>query len=293
MTMMQVGLSLMPESVYLDATGDLFESGEVDIIEWSFDMCWGRQLPLRCSKLLQTYSDRNALLGHGVSFSLLTAKRTTRQSLWLKFLEKEVKQYNYKNISEHFGFLSTEKFTHGSPLSMPFIPELLTIGVNNLNQIKAIANVPIGLENLGFAFSKQDVIDQGKFLSALLESVDGFLVLDIHNIYCHMINFHMSFEEIIETLPIERAKEIHISGGSVRSIRHENKKIYCDSHDAAVPTDVFLLLEKHLQTFSTVEAVIFERLGHTLTSEDEVSQFHEDFKILKSLVKKENYAVSA
>lgn len=286
MILPKVGLSLMPEQAYLDASNKLFESGDVDIIEWSFDMCWGKDIPQQCYRLLNQYSAADSLLGHGVSFSLLTAKRTERQNLWLKYLQNEVRQFKYKKISEHFGFLNTEIFIQGAPLSVPFIPEMLNIGIENLQQIKQIAQIPVGIENLGFAFSKQDVIDQGKFITALLEAIDGFLLLDIHNIYCNMINFDMSFEEVTATLPLHRATEMHISGGSYRSIIHEDKNIYCDSHDAAISHDVFSLLEKVLPRFQHVESIIFERLGNTFSNQHDMEQFHDDFITLKSLVKK-------
>lgn len=284
----KVGLSLMPEQDYLDAAYPLFESGEVDILEWSFDMCWGKATPQRCMDLLSRYSLSGCLLGHGVSFSLLTAKGTSRQEIWLQYLQKEIRRFNYQKITEHFGFLTTDKFIQGAPLSMPFIPELLEIGVTNLKRIQQIAQVPIGLENLGFAFSRKDVIEQGKFLSALLEAVDGFLLLDIHNIYCHMLNFDMSFEEVLGTLPMHRVKEMHISGGGFRTIQYQSRNIYCDSHDAAIPQEVFMLFEKYLPQFLSLEAIIFERLGNTFSNLQEIEQFREDFAYLKYLVKKAN-----
>lgn len=287
---LKIGLSLMPESAYLDASYPLFNSGEVDVIEWSFDMCWGATLPDRCHELLHSYSATNNLLGHGVSFSLLTARRTERQKLWLEYLECEVKKFNYRNISEHFGFLTTDKFIQGAPLSMPYMPEMVKIGINNIQQIKQIAQCPIGIENLGFAFSRQDVIEQGKFMTELLDATNSFLLLDIHNIYCHMINFNMSFDEICETLPIHRTTEIHISGGSYREIIHENQHIYCDSHDAKIPEDVFRLLEENLYRFPHVETCIFERMGNTLLTQQDSDEFRNDFMTLKSTINKATHA---
>ena len=248
-------------------------------------MCWGSTVPRHCLQLLQQYSAANSLLGHGVSFSLLTARRTKRQELWLQYLQSEVSQFNYQKISEHFGFLTTDVFTQGSPLPMPFVPEMVKIGINNLQDIRHIARVPVGVENLGFAFGKQDVIDQGKFITAMLEAVDGFLLLDIHNVYCNMLNFDMSFDEVTQTLPLHRATEMHISGGSFRSIEHENMDIYCDSHDAAIPDDVFALLVKILPRFPYLETIIYERLGNTLLNQHDVEQFQNDFITLKSILK--------
>lgn len=279
----------MPEQDFLEAANPLFESGEVEVLEWSFDMCWGKKLPSECERLLNCYSDAGTLYGHGVSFSMLTARRTKRQELWLQYLQKEVAQFNYQKISEHFNLLTTDKFIQGAPISMPFIPEMVTIAVENLKQIQEIVQIPVGVENLAFAFSRQDVLEQGKFISAILEAVDGFLLLDIHNIFCNMINFDMSFDEVAATLPLNRVSSIHVSGGSFRTIRHQNKNIYCDSHDAAVPDELFILLEKVLPMFDKLDTIIFERMGDTLINQQEVEQFRDDFFTLKSLIKKSNY----
>ena len=133
------------------------------------------------------------------------------------------------------------------------------------------------------------MIDQGQFISALLEAVDGFLFLDLHNVYCHMMNFDISFEEILATLPLHRVKELHISGGSFRPIQFENKNIYCDSHDAAIPKDLFTLMEQHLPNFLHIDTLIFERMGNTFSSQYEADQFQEDFLNLKFLIKKASY----
>jgi uncharacterized protein len=64
----------MPDSDFLGAAQPLFEAGRVEVLEWSFDMGWGRSdFPAWADELLQFYSDRQALVGHGVSFSLLSA----------------------------------------------------------------------------------------------------------------------------------------------------------------------------------------------------------------------------
>lgn len=286
----QIGLSLFPDKIFLNSTRHLFESGQVDVLEWSFDTCWGKEIPLYCQSLLKEFSDKNALYGHGVSFSLLTAERTPRQINWLNHLKKEMNQFKYQNISEHFGFLTTHQFIQGAPLSLPCTKEVIDIGINNFKEIQKIVKVPVGLENLGFAFSKDDIYQQGKCLTAILDAVDGFLLLDIHNIYCHMMNFDMSFEQVCETLPIDNVKIIHVAGGMHRAIEHNNKDIYCDSHDAPIPDDLWIVLEKALPSFVNAEALIFERMGSSLTDHN-VDRFLDDFNNLKILINKVNKTI--
>jgi uncharacterized protein len=184
MNQIDVGVSLMLEEDFQLAAQPLFESHQVDIVEWSFDMGWGCPLPTWLQQTLMDFSAQNKLIGHGVSYSPLDASQTARQFEWLSQLRHEVAHHCYQHISEHFGFMGGGNFHLASPLPVPRTPTTVAIGQQRLRELAEVAQVPIGLENLAFAFNLRDVQSQGPFLDALLEPVDGFLVLDLHNLYC-------------------------------------------------------------------------------------------------------------
>jgi uncharacterized protein len=280
----RVGLSLMPDSDFLGAAQPLFEAGRVEVLEWSFDMGWGRSLPAWAEDLLQFYSDRRALIGHGVSFSLLSAQWTERQDLWLQCLQEELEAYQYLHISEHFGWMSAGNFNRSAPLPLPISPAVLEVGRDRLQQLAAFG-VPVGLENLAFAFGLQDVEDQGQFLEELLQPVNGFLVLDLHNLYCQIHNFGLLAEELLARYPLHRVRELHISGGSWSQSRLDgDAQIRRDTHDGAVPDAVFELLATALKLCPQVEFVIFERMGGTLADPREAEGFRNDFARLQKTV---------
>ncbi len=278
----------MMESDFFRAAQPLFESGEVEVLEWSFDMSWGiAAKPPWVEELLEFYSQRDRLIGHGVSYSLLSAQQDERQTHWLKLLQQECLDYRYRHISEHFGWMAAGDFYQSAPLPMPLTPETLQLGRNNLKRFSDTANVPVGLENLAFAFGWQDVLQQGEFIDRLLEPVDGFLVLDLHNLYCQLHNFQQSAEQLLKRYPLHRVRELHVSGGSwsVTSKGQQTKKIRRDTHDDQVPEAVFELLAIALHSCPNVEAVIFERIGHTLHTEAEIVGFRQDFLRMKQVVK--------
>lgn len=281
-----VGLSLMLEPDYLQAALPLFEGGEVEVLEWSMDIGWSAQgVPDWAGELINFYSQNAALLGHGVTYSLLSAEDSPRQKVWLERLAAEVEQRSYRHISEHFGFLTAGNFHEGAPLPVPLTPAALEIGRTRLCALSQIAGVPIGLENLAFAFGPQDVHSQGPFLEQLLEPVDGFLLVDLHNVYCQMHNFRVDVDYLLSRYPLHRVREMHISGGSWDDTDlAEGELIRRDTHDGAVPEEVFGLVQWALRRCPNVEAVIFERLGGTLNDETETRQFQDDFWRLKELV---------
>ena len=67
-------------------------------------------------------------------------------------------------------------FHQSAPLPVPMTEEAIAIGIDRLRKLSEVARVPVGLENLAFAFGKQDFKDQGPFLENMLQPVDGFLL---------------------------------------------------------------------------------------------------------------------
>jgi uncharacterized protein (UPF0276 family) len=283
-----VGISLMPEPDFIKSALPLFQQQEIDILEWSFDVIPpGENEPEWMSLLLNDFSDQNRLIGHGVRYSLLSATWEEKQSIWLRQLAAAVKRYNYRYITEHFGFMSSDNFHKGAPLPVPLNQISLRIGRDRLKRLQATAQIPVGIENLAFAFNEKQLKEQGEFLEKLIEPVNGFLILDLHNVWCQAVNFDCDPMSIVLAHPLSKVREIHVSGGSWSGSQYtaRKKKIRRDTHDEAVPGEIFKLLENVLPLCPNVEAVIFERLGNTLPSENDKLQFLTDFKTVKKTVR--------
>jgi uncharacterized protein len=277
-----VGLSLMAEPDFFVATRPLWEAGQVEVVEWSFDYGWGRELPTWLLEILRFFSDRDRLLGHGVSYSLLSAEWQAQQSVWLDQLAAELQKYRYHHVSEHFGWMGAGNFAQSAPLSLPLRPETLALGIERLQKLAAVSSVPIGLENLAFAWSAEDAEQQGSFIRQLLAPVQGFLLLDLHNLYCQTCNFERSAQELLAQYPLELVREIHISGGSWSFTG--KRRMRRDTHDGAVPAEVFQLLTQVVPKCPNLQAVILERLGHTLRTEEEQRGLREDFDRLRRMM---------
>ena len=277
----------MLETDYRQAALPLFEEGAVDVLEWSFDMVWGDQrIPDWADGLLDFYGGQNRLLGHGVSYSAFSGKWHHRQEQWIESLRKECDRRPYLHLSEHFGFMTAGSFHRSASLPVPRTAETRRIGRERMVRLHDACHVPVGLENLAFAFGRRDVEEQGRFLDEILEAVDGFLVLDLHNIHCQSCNFGVPALELIRRYPLERAWELHISGGSWSESAAEPERglIRRDTHDGAVPEAVFEMLPDVLALCPNVRAVIFERLGGTFHAAAEREQFARDFRRIHSIL---------
>lgn len=274
------------DSEQLLAALPLFNSGKVQGIEWSFDALFGvPNIPDWFNELLDFYGNAGRLVGHGIFFSLFSGKWSAEQDQWLKQLAQMSRQFQLDHVTEHFGFMTGADFHRGAPISVPFTKSTLRLGQDRLQRIATAANTPVGLENLAFAYSMDEVKRHGEFLSKLIEPVNGFIILDLHNFYCHLHNFDGQYDQLIDCYPLDRVREIHISGGSWEVSDLNNiKKIRRDTHDDAVPEEVFELLRKAIPKCPNLKFVVLEQLGTALTTPKEKAEFQSDFYKMEAIV---------
>lgn len=116
----------------------------------------------------------------------------------------------------------------------------------------------------------------------MLAPVQGFLLLDLHNLYCQMANFNQSATMMLALYPLQLVREIHIAGGSWS--QSGQRYIRRDTHDAVVPEEVFQLLATVLPHCPNLKAVILERLGHTLETKAAQAELQQDFHRLRQVV---------
>lgn len=288
MSKILASISCNLDASILQASLPLFEAEKVEAIEWSFDTLFQYEtIPDWFDDLLKTFGDANRLVGHGVFFSLFSGKWTKNQANWLIHLKKMATTYQFDHITEHFGFFTGADFHSGAPLSIPFTKTTLDLGIDRLKRIQDTCNCPVGLENLAFAYTLDEVKKHGDFLNQLVEPINGFIILDLHNLYCQLHNFDRTYADIIQSYPLSKVREIHISGGSWDVVStNSNKKIRRDTHDDAVPNAVFDLLETTIPKCPNLKYVVLEQLGNGLTTLESQQLFQQDFRKLEAILLK-------
>lgn len=282
----KLGLSLMPTEDFRLATEALFQENRIDAIEWSFDFPLnGAVVKPWCKDLLDKFSHLNALTGHGVHLSMLSAEFSQRQEEWLAYAREEFKTRKYIHATEHFGFSEAGSIAYGAPLAVPLNSESLYHGKEMIKRYADATQCPVGLENLAFAFGIEDVKRQGDFIDQLIAEVDGFLLLDLHNIYCQIVNFGVPQLELLKSYPLAKVRELHLSGGSwSHSVSGKRAAVRRDTHDDEVPQEVFNLATLALKLCPNIEFVILERLGNTMMDPKSQQEFRDDFEVMKEIL---------
>jgi uncharacterized protein len=290
----RVGLNLFAHESFRAAAGTLFEQGLVDALEWDVDESFGfagveraRVLPRWVADLLDVYSDDDALYGHGVWFSLMSARWEARQERWLEALRVACQLRRYRHLSEHFGFHTAKGFSRGTMFPVPYTEGAVRVGRDRLRMMKeAAGGVRVGAENAAVALCAADAEEQGAFLADVLGGDDdAFLLLDVHNVWAQCRNLGLPAETMLRRFPLERVREIHISGGSWFTPPHRPEAPFrLDSHDGPVPPEAFALLPAALALCPNVEVVFLEHRGANLESPADVEQFQADFLRVRAIV---------
>lgn len=280
------GISCNLDSDLLQTAFPLFSQGKIEAIEWSFDALFRHQsIPEWFENLLSFFAENERLIGHGVYYSIFSGRFSEDQRKWLMGLDEISSKYNFDHITEHFGYMTGEDFHKGAPMNIPFTEESFLIAQDRMLRMHDACSVPVGLENLAFAFDHDSMLAQGKFLERIVKSVNGFIILDLHNVYCQVQNFDVDFETILDTMPLHRVREIHISGGTWEdSISEPHKKIRRDTHDDAVPDEVFEYLEKVIPLLPNLKYVILEQMGIALKTQEQRRRFQNDYLQMKQIM---------
>lgn len=271
----RVGVSWAHHPGFRAAVEPLLAEGLVEVVEWTVDAGFDRPIAPSAAAVLSAYGDAGLLYGHGVGFSPLSVGREDVAARWLSSLRADPNRY--VRLSEHFGFSTGGAVGFGAPMPVPYDPAFVRPGQERMRRLRDAAGVPVGLENLALAFSRTDALDQGPFLAELLDPVDGWLHLDLHNLWCQAVNFDLDPGVLLARYPLDRVRVIHVSGGSwIDDVRR-------DTHDDRVPGEVWALLRAVLPQVGGCEALFVERIGASFGAPGAAEAFAADVRTALAL----------
>jgi uncharacterized protein (UPF0276 family) len=140
-------------------------------------------------------------------------------------------------VSEHIAFVRAGGVEAGHLLPIPRSREAVDAVVANVRRTQAELSVPIALEPIAALFDwPDDELDEGEFLTEILERTDALLLLDVANVYANARNRGTEPAALFDRLPLERVAYVHVAGGA------EHEGVYHDTHTDAVPQPVLDLI---------------------------------------------------
>ena len=154
-------------------------------------------------------------------------------------------------FTEHLAFTHARGWNLGHLAPLPFTHEAVEAVCRNVQRWREAVGVPLLLENIAYMLTLPGDLSEAQFLTEVVERADYGLLLDLHNLYTNAVNHGYDTIEFLESLPLHRVIQIHLSGG------HDEDGYRVDSHSGPTPEPVWDLL-RYIAPRACMRAVIIE-----------------------------------
>ncbi len=178
--------------------------------------------------------ERYPVVMHGVALSIGTVDPLNSE--YLTKLKKLADEINPVWISDHLCWTGiANKNTHDL-LPVPYTEEALKHIIQRIKDVQDFLDRPIALENPStYLEFKQSSMPEAEFIARMAEESGCNLLLDVNNVYVTCYNHRLDPKTYLDTLPLDRVIQIHLSG-------HTNKGTHIiDTHDDYVVDEVWRL----------------------------------------------------
>jgi uncharacterized protein len=201
-----------------------------------------------------------AIVPHGVRLSLGGAEPVEPDRV--RHLARAAERLGATLVSEHIAFVRAGGVEAGHLLPVPRSRESVDAIVANVKRTQAELSVPIALEPIAAVFDWPDnELDEGDFLTEILDRTGALLLLDVANVYANALNRGDEPAALFDRIPLERIAYVHVAGGA------EHDGIYHDTHTDTVPEAVYDLVAD-LCARHRPPALMLERDGHYPPADD-------------------------
>jgi uncharacterized protein len=186
---------------------------------------------------------------HGVSMSIGSTDPLDRA--YLGELRSLVRRFEPAWVSDHLCWTSIGGRNTHDLLPLPYTDEVVRHVADRVREVQEILERPILLENVSsYITFTRPAMSEWEFLSAVAESADCGILLDVNNIYVNAFNHGFDAESYIDSVPVERVVQFHLAGHS------DHGKYLLDTHDHPVRDEVWKLYERAVRRFGAVSALV-------------------------------------
>jgi uncharacterized protein len=189
------------------------------------------------------------LVMHGVSLSIGSGDPLDRDYLdKLKALADRVQP---KWISDHLCWTGIAGKNLHDLMPLPYTEEAVQHVAARVQQVQDHLGRQILLENVSsYVTYTQSAMSEWEFLSAVCESADCLILLDINNIYVSSHNHGFDAMDYLRGVPAARVRQFHLAGHT------HNGNIIVDTHDQPIIRDVWDLYADAVRLLGPVSTMI-------------------------------------
>jgi uncharacterized protein len=196
---------------------------------------------------------------HGVSLGLATtsAIEDTRLDAFARLVDV----VQPEGWSEHLAFVRAGGIELGHLAAPVRTTATIDATARNLERAKQIIGAYPQVENVATLIDPPgSTLSEQNWLQRLLATTEADLLLDLHNLYANGTNFGFDPAAVIDALPADRIRTIHIAGGQMIDAPTGGPRLL-DDHLHDVPDPVYALLEQVGARVPHPLTVVLERDG--------------------------------
>lgn len=195
------------------------------------------------------------MVSHHIGLSIASAIPT--DTFYVAQMAAWARRWQSHWLSEHLAFVAIAEgdgpTAAGLALTAPFDQDVLDLAVERARTIIERTHAPFLLENSPYyvTFDDSDMAE-AEFLNRFCADSGGGLLLDLHNLYCNVVNHGVSGQGFLDELDLAKVVEVHIAGGA------ELGGLYSDAHSGAPPEPVWDLLDDLIGRAPNLRGITFE-----------------------------------
>jgi uncharacterized protein (UPF0276 family) len=177
---------------------------------------------------------------HGVSLSI--ASFDDFDWKYLEDLKKFFAETEPFLVSDHLCFTGLAKSNLHNLLPFAYTNSNLNHVADRIDLVQSFLGRPMAFENLSAYFNYRDsTMTEAEFIGELAKKTDCHFLLDLNNILVNSHNNQTDPMDFIQKINLDRVKEIHMAGFSVR------EGFYFDTHSNPLYPELIKLYEKVLE----------------------------------------------
>ncbi|MBL8176970.1 MAG: DUF692 domain-containing protein [Bryobacterales bacterium] len=158
--------------------------------------------------------------------------------------------------SEHLAFVRAGGIEIGHMASPPRNAASIDATLANIHRAAHAVGAAPAMENVASLIDPPgSTIAEAAWLASIASHSPGGLLLDLHNVYSNAVNFGYDARSLLETIPLQHVRFIHLAGGKWIGNR------ILDDHLHDVPGPVYELLRFVAEHAPQPLTVILERDG--------------------------------
>jgi uncharacterized protein len=185
---------------------------------------------------LLSLADKFPLIPHSIGLSVGTASPIDES--YVTRLAKLIEKLNPPWHSDHLCLTRVPEADVEQLTPLWRTWEALDVVCDNIATIQSLIPRPLLLENITYYFDlPAGDLTEVEFLNAVLQRSRCDLLLDVNNVYTNSINLNFNATSFLESISLDRVKQIHLAGGEW------NGTLLIDTHSRSVPDRVWELLQ--------------------------------------------------